>query len=92
MFRNYYKDESVRQIGISYSKLVYRTDIQLDLFKEINEQVNEYHLDTVVDKVRTKYGFNSLIHASSLLEGATAIKRSSLVGGHASGKEERHAK
>ncbi|MFS7259523.1 Y-family DNA polymerase [Carnobacterium divergens] len=92
LFRNYYKDESVRQIGISCSKLVYRTDIQLDLFKEINEQVNEYHLDTVVDKVRTKYGFNSLIHASSLLEGATAIKRSSLVGGHASGKEERHAK
>lgn len=89
LFRKFYKDESVRQIGISYSKLVYRTDIQLDLFKETNEQINEYRLDTIVDKVRTKYGFNSLVHASSLLEEATAIKRSSLVGGHASGKEEK---
>ncbi len=31
------------------------------------------------------YGFCSLIHANSLLEGGRAIARASLVGGHAGG-------
>ena len=32
-----------------------------------------------------KYGFQSIIHAHSLLQGGRAIARSSLVGGHAGG-------
>lgn len=38
-----------------------------------------------IDKIRQKFGFKALIHASSLMEGATAISRASLVGGHAGG-------
>ncbi|CAD5902952.1 hypothetical protein [Carnobacterium maltaromaticum] len=49
-------------------------------------QLNELVIDDIVDRVRGKYGFSSIVHASSLIEGATAIKRSSLVGGHASGR------
>ena len=39
-------------------------------------------LNYLIDK-SDKFGFQALIHASSLLEGATAIHRSGLVGGHA---------
>ncbi len=43
-------------------------------------------LNYLIDKNPTKkFGFQALIHASSLLEGATAIHRSGLVGGHAGG-------
>ena len=38
-----------------------------------------------VPQIRQKFGFKALIHASSLMEGATAISRASLVGGHAGG-------
>lgn len=42
-------------------------------------------LNYLIDKIRQKFGFQALIHASSLLEGVTAIHRSRLVGGHAGG-------
>ncbi|MFX4111871.1 DNA helicase UvrA, partial [Enterococcus faecalis] len=41
--------------------------------------------DYLIDKIRQKFGFKALIHASSLLDGATAVNRSGLVGGHAGG-------
>lgn len=87
LFDNYYGGQAVRRIGISYSKLSYSSDIQLDLFEDPEKQIAEEQLDYLVDKIREKYGFQSLVHASSLLDGATAIHRSSLVGGHAGGME-----
>ncbi len=55
--------------------------------------MNEQKLDEIVDTVRAKYGFASLVHASSLTSGATAIKRNStLIGGHASGRDEKDVK
>lgn len=88
IFNNYYEDDkAVRRIGITYSKLIYTSDIQLDLFENPTEQITNERLDLLVDKIRDKYGFQSLVHASSLMDGATAINRSSLVGGHAGGME-----
>lgn len=88
IFNKYYEDDMpVRSIGISYSKLTYTSNIQLDLFEDPSQQIANEKLDLLVDKIRDKYGFQSLVHASSLLEGATAINRSSLVGGHAGGME-----
>ncbi|AEB29819.1 UV-damage repair protein UvrX [Carnobacterium sp. 17-4] len=88
IFNKYYEDDkSVRRIGITYSKLSYTSDIQLDLFEDPTEQITNEKLDLLVDKIREKYGFQSLVHASSLMDGATAIDRSSLVGGHAGGME-----
>lgn len=87
LFDKYYQGQVVRNVGISLSKLVYTSDVQLNLFEEAEQQLAEEKLDVLVDKVRGKYGFKSLVHASSLLEGGTAIERSSLVGGHAGGME-----
>lgn len=88
IFNKYYEDDkAVRRIGITYSKLSYTSDIQLDLFEDPTEQITNEKLDLLVDKIREKYGFQSLVHASSLMDGATAIDRSSLVGGHAGGME-----
>ncbi|ALV20818.1 MULTISPECIES: Y-family DNA polymerase [Carnobacterium] len=88
IFNKHYEDDmAVRSIGISYSKLTYTSNIQLDLFEDPSQQITNEKLDLLVDKIRDKYGFQSLVHASSLLEGATAINRSSLVGGHAGGME-----
>ncbi|SEO03096.1 DNA polymerase V [Amphibacillus marinus] len=87
LFNKHYGGQAVRKLGISYSKLTYTESIQLDLFEDPHKQLAEARLDFLVDKIREKYGFCSLIHASSLLDGATAVSRSSLVGGHAGGME-----
>lgn len=87
LFTKYYDGQAVRNIGITYSNLTYTSHIQLDLFEDPSQQIANEKLDLLVDRIRDKYGFQSLVHASSLLEGATAINRSSLIGGHAGGME-----
>ena len=85
-FREHYlAGTDVRQLGLSYGKLVWNESLQLDLFSEPEEQISEMELNYLIDKIRQKFGFQALIHTSSLLEGATAIHRSGLVGGHAGG-------
>jgi len=85
LFRSEYNFQDVRHIGVSYSKLVQTDVLQLDIFSDPVEEVNEERLDFLIDTIRKKYGFKALIHASSLMEGATAVSRASLVGGHAGG-------
>lgn len=85
IFREHYRGETVRNISINYSKLVEHQHLQLNLFAEPENQFAQENVDLVVDRVRERYGFRSIVHASSLLDGATAIKRSTLVGGHAGG-------
>lgn len=85
LFRSEYNYQDVRHIGVSYSKLVQTDVLQLDLFSDPVQEVNEERLDFLIDTIRKKYGFKTLIHASSLMEGATAVSRASLVGGHAGG-------
>lgn len=82
IFRKHYEEQAVRNIGISYSKLVYNTDVQLDLFSDPDKNDTVGKIDFVIDNIRERYGYESLVVASSKLEGATAIKRSNLVGGH----------
>lgn len=83
LFDKYYQTgKYVRQVSVGCSKLVEDTNIQFDLFSEPTEQINQDKLNYLRDKIREKYGFTSLFHASSLLESATAISRSTKIGGH----------
>lgn len=85
LFRKYYNGQAIRHIGISYSKLTYTQAHELDLFEDANKYLNEERLDKVIDNIRAKYGFHSIIYATSKLEGARSIARSHLVGGHNGG-------
>ena len=85
IFHQHYRCQDIRRIGVNCSNLVYATGLQLNLFENPEKQINEAKVDFVVDTIRKKYGFKSIIHAHSLLQGGRAIARSSLVGGHAGG-------
>lgn len=87
IFRKNWTGFEVRHLGLSLSKLVYTDTIQLDLFHDPEENLNDLHLDELIDKIRQKYGFTSIVHANSLLKGGTAISRASLIGGHAGGMD-----
>lgn len=87
IFRNNWHGQEIRHIGITYSQLVYTDSIQLDLFHDPDEQIQELKLDLLIDTIRKKYGYTSLIHANSITTGGTAVSRVSLVGGHAGGMD-----
>lgn len=73
---NYAPGVDVRNLGVSYGRLVWNKNLQLDLFSVPEEQIHETDMYFLIDKIRQKFGFKALIHASSLMEGATAISRS----------------
>ncbi|MGM0124739.1 DNA polymerase V [Enterococcus sp. AZ194] len=85
IFRHHYKNQDVRNISVGCSKLIFTDSIQLDLFSSPDDQVKQMTTDRAVDTIRSRYGFSSLVHANSLLDGGRAIARSNLVGGHAGG-------
>lgn len=87
IFRKNWTGVEVRRVGISFSRLTYTEAIQLDLFNDAETPINEHRLDLLIDAIRKKYGFTSIVHANSLLEGGTAISRASLIGGHAGGMD-----
>jgi DNA polymerase V len=82
LFRKHYNNEPVRQLAISCGKIHYQSDLQLDLFESAEQTISREELEKVIDRIRFKYGYTSLVHASSLTSGGTAIKRSGLVSGH----------
>ncbi|MGY3765624.1 Y-family DNA polymerase [Vagococcus vulneris] len=87
LFKRYDAGYAIRNISISFSKLENGTLLQLNLFESPNESISNQELDNTIDVIRQRYGFQSIVRASSYLEGATAIKRSTLIGGHAGGMD-----
>lgn len=82
LFRTYYQQQPVRRITIQCGKVQVKSTLQLNLFETPEETIYRDELDLIIDRIRNKYGYSSLIHASSLTQGGTAIRRSGLIGGH----------
>lgn len=85
LFRKYYYGQMVRNIGINFTNLSHESNQQMTLFDDAKELEKDRDLDKVIDTVRRKFGFSKMIYMSSKLEGARALERSKLVGGHAGG-------
>lgn len=82
LFERFYEDLPIRKITINCSKLVKSKGIQLNLFESLEEAMKVKNYHNSIDEIKTKYGKNSLIKASSLLPDSTAIERNKKVGGH----------
>lgn len=78
----YYNEEPIRQVNISLSKLENKDYLQLNLFEKHDELIKKESKDKTVDEIRKKYGKNSLIKASNLLDDSTAITRNKKIKGH----------
>lgn len=76
-------DEPIRKISISFSKLrsVYGF-MQMDLFIDPKEEDKKRRLQYTIDAIQNKYGKNSLLRASALLENSTIKERHTFIGGH----------
>ena len=86
VFRIHYQGEPVQTIGISCGKISPKSLLQFNLFEPPESTLVQEELELTIDRIRKRYGYSSLIHASSLTKGGTAIKRATLVGGHEGGE------
>lgn len=67
-----YKGEAVRLVGVRVDNLESKDEVQMSFFSNGREQKQE-KIDSVLDSLKTKYGYNSITRAGKL-EAADAVK------------------
>ena len=82
IYKRHVNNSPIRQIGIYYGGLAPASHQQLSLFEDDKKQTNRHNLQKAVDKLHSKYGNNSVLRASSLLEESTIKERNEYIGGH----------
>ena len=82
LFNEYYRDEPIRGFAISVSGFVEDEGIQLNLFEDGEKKIKEEKLFDTLDKIKRRYGKNSVRRASTELEHSTAKMRNEEIGGH----------
>ena len=82
IYHRYIVDKPIRNIGIYYGGLVPASHQQLNLFEDDKKQTNRRNLQKAVDELHNKFGSNSVLRASSLLEESTIKERNEYIGGH----------
>lgn len=80
IYDSYIEEEPIRKVSISLGKITDNNYVQLNLFEEVNETINE--IPIVVDEINKKFGDNVILKASSLLNYSTIKMRNKKMGGH----------
>ncbi len=82
LFNRYYNGSPIRKVGVSLGRLVNKSSIQLSLFDDLEIINKENEKNKVIDNITEKFGKNSLLRASALLEDSTIMERNKKIGGH----------
>ena len=82
IYHRYISNHPIRNIGICFGGLVPASHQQLNLFEDDKKQMNRHNLQKAVDQLHSKFGNNSVLRASSLLEESTIKERNEYIGGH----------
>ena len=80
------KNFSIRRIGINLANVTEKENIQLNLFIDQEKLDKERKLELAMCSIKNKMGKNTIIRGMNLEEGATAMARNKLIGGHRSGE------
>ena len=83
IFDKFYEDDMpIRKVAITFAGLVDKTSTQLNLFESLEEQHEKDEINETIDKIKSKFGKNSILKASSLLEDSTIKERNGKIRGH----------
>jgi len=72
----------IRGLNLAFGKLTRSNREQGSLFLGAEERKERRQLDVSLDTIRSRYGKNSVLRCSSLLEGSTIKTRHEQIGGH----------
>ena len=76
------KQVPIRRIGINFSKVIEKEDVQLSLFENQEKITKERKIELAISNIKQKLGKNAIIKGMDLENGATTILRNKLIGGH----------
>ncbi|MFP4478230.1 MAG: Y-family DNA polymerase [Candidatus Izemoplasmatales bacterium] len=78
----FYDNSPIRSVRVSATNLVDEKGYQVSLFEDIEAVTKEHDLFSTVDKIKDKFGKNSVTRASSELDSSTLKERNKMIGGH----------
>lgn len=76
------KNSLIRKIGIEFIDVYPEDDESYDLFTDYYKIKKEKNAEKTALKIKDKFGKNAIVRAADLQDGATAIERNKLIGGH----------
>lgn len=82
IFNKYYDNSPIRKVSIAFGKLTNDDILQLNLFEKYENIKQDNELNNTIDEIKDKFGANTLLKASSLLEYSTIKDRNKKIGGH----------
>lgn len=82
LYSKFCEDKPIRGVHIAFGKLSPDNCEQLDLFAEPNEQISKKILRATLDEIVVRFGRDSILRGSALLEESNVIKRHGQIGGH----------
>jgi len=82
LFNKYVDSNKIRRLYITFGQLTKEAGDQLSLFEDADEQFDRKNLQKVMDELKVKFGKDSVLRGSSLLEESTAKERHQQIGGH----------
>ena len=82
IYYRHVSDAPIRNISISFGGLADASFQQLNIFEDSEAQNDRHNLQKALDLLHSKYGKNSVLRASSLLEESTVKERNEYIGGH----------
>ena len=85
IFDKCYNNAPIRKVSISLGKLTPDDTIQINIFSTFEEIEKEKNINKAIDTIKDKYGSNTLLKASSLLNDSTIKERNNKIGGHNAG-------
>ena len=80
--KNVDKTVPIRRIGIAFANVTKKQYEQLSLFKDCDKLRKERDLENVMNSIKNKLGKNTILRGINLENGATAIARNKMIGGH----------
>ncbi len=82
LFERFYENLPIRKITISCGKLSKKIGMQLNLFQEYQDIQKIENVSKTIDEIKSQFGKNSILKASSLLSDSTIRIRNQKIGGH----------
>ena len=72
----------IRRLGISFNNVVDESCEGYDLFTDFDAVERDKYIEQTVLNIKDRFGKNAMLRGFDLQEGATAIVRNKLIGGH----------
>lgn len=83
LFDKYYENNKpIRKVSIHFSYLSDKKAIQMNIFETMDNINSKEEYNKAIDDIKLRFGKNSLLKATALLEDSTAIERNQKIGGH----------